>query len=142
MKMYGDERVNVLQKAVRFLYNEKCKYCGFIRFTEYEDGLVSVIEPQNFVLPILANHFASRYNAETFLIYDKTHKAGLIHKDLKSEIVRIDKLTLAETDDNEKMYEDLWKQFYNTIAIKERHNEKCRQTHMPKRYWNNMTELC
>lgn len=35
----------------------------------------------------------------------------------------------------------LWKRFYDTIAIKERLNPKCRMTQMPQRYWKTMTEF-
>ncbi|MDD3767152.1 MAG: TIGR03915 family putative DNA repair protein [Eubacteriales bacterium] len=38
-------------------------------------------------------------------------------------------------------YARLWKAFYDSIAINERRNEKCRMSHMPKRYWKNMTEM-
>ena len=41
----------------------------------------------------------------------------------------------------EAQYRRLWKTFYDTIEIKERHNPKLRQTHMPKRYWETMTEF-
>ena len=48
---------------------------------------------------------------------------------------------MAPPDEKEANYRLLWKRFYDTIAIKERENPKLRQTHMPKRYWNTMTEF-
>ena len=48
------------------------------------------------------------------------------------------KINLSE---NEKEYRRLWKQFYDTVEIKERHNERCRMTLMPKRYWKYLTEF-
>ena len=44
-------------------------------------------------------------------------------------------------DEAEERYRALWKQFYRTIAIESRENPRCRMTHMPKRYWENMTEM-
>ncbi len=41
----------------------------------------------------------------------------------------------------EERYRELWKGFYDTIAIKERHNPRCRMTMMPKRYRGHMTEF-
>jgi hypothetical protein len=35
----------------------------------------------------------------------------------------------------------LWKNFYDTIAIKERFNPKCRMNFMPKRVWANLPEM-
>ena len=35
----------------------------------------------------------------------------------------------------------VWTQFYKTLEIKARHNEKGRMTHCPKRFWADMVEL-
>ena len=48
---------------------------------------------------------------------------------------------MAPPDETEARYRLLWKRFYDTIAIKERENPRCRMTNMPKRYWNTMTEF-
>ena len=48
---------------------------------------------------------------------------------------------MAPPDETEARYRLLWKRFYDTIAIKERYNPKCRMTQMPKRYWGTMTEF-
>ena len=48
---------------------------------------------------------------------------------------------MAPPDEIEANYRILWKRFYDTIAIKERENPRGRMTHMPKRYWNTMTEF-
>ena len=36
---------------------------------------------------------------------------------------------------------ELWKNFYKTIAIKERTNERCRMNFMPKKYWKYIIEM-
>ena len=41
----------------------------------------------------------------------------------------------------ELQYRRMWQTFYDTIAIQGRENPRCRMTHMPKRYWDNMTEF-
>ena len=35
----------------------------------------------------------------------------------------------------------MWRSFYHTISIEGRYNPNCRMTHMPKRYWGDMTEF-
>lgn len=35
----------------------------------------------------------------------------------------------------------MWKDFYDTVAVEGRENEKCRMTHMPKRFWKYMPEF-
>ena len=43
--------------------------------------------------------------------------------------------------DDEKTFEELWIEFYNTIGIKERKNDRCRMNFMPKKYWKYITEM-
>lgn len=137
----ADETVHSLRKAVQFATHEAHLLCGFIRFSEQNGTLASIITPKNWVLPLLRDHFCSRYNTETFLIYDKTHQMALVHQPGKTEIFPLEQFSLEEADDTEAQFRRLWKRFYNTIGIEGRYNPKCRMTHMPNRYWENMTEF-
>ena len=38
-------------------------------------------------------------------------------------------------------YEELWKVFFDAIAIEERRNEKCQMNHVPKWYRKHMNEF-
>lgn len=127
--------------AERHMMGERHLLTGFIRFADYGEGLAATITPKNFVLPFLAGHFIARFPKEDFLIFDKTHKAALIYQGGKAEIIPVDEMTLPEVPPEEARYQAMWKTFYNTIAIEARYNPKCRMTHMPKRYWGNMTEF-
>lgn len=141
MSMLTDDTVSSLQKAVRHLTSESHKFKGFVRFSVYGEVLVAVIEPKNFVLPLISQHFCDRFRNESFMIYDKTHSMALVYRMQKAELIYVDELTLPEADGSEVEYRRLWKQFYKTIAIKGRNNPKCRMTLMPKRYWGQMTEF-
>jgi probable DNA metabolism protein len=141
MTMLTADPVNSLQKAVRRLRYESHKFLGFVRFSVYGEVLAAVIEPQNFVLPLLAPHFCDRGRNEEFMIYDKTHRMALIYQGQKAELIPVDELTLPEADGPEIEYRRLWQQFYNTIAIEGRNNPRCRMNLMPKRYWGQMTEF-
>lgn len=141
MTMLTDDTVNALQKAVRHLTSESHKFKGFVRFSVFGEVLVAVIEPKNFVLPLLSPHFCDRYRNEAFMIYDKTHSMALIYRSQKAELMFVDELTLPEADGSEVEYRRLWKQFYKTIGIEARYNPRCRRTLMPKRYWSQMTEF-
>lgn len=141
MNMLADDRVNDLQKRVRQLTNESHKYTGFVRFSVYGQVLAAVIEPKNYVLPLMISHFCDRFRNENFLIYDKTHRVALIYQNYRAELVELDDFILPQPDGTEEEYRRLWKQFYDTIAIEGRYNPRCRMTHMPKRYWGEMTEF-
>lgn len=141
MEMLSDDVVHTMVKAVRHLDRESHLFKGFIRFSIFNDILVAEIEPKNYVLPLLLQHFCERYPEERFLIYDKTHGMALVYQPYQSAIIPIDDLSLPEPDEAEESYRALWQVFYNTIEIKGRHNPKCRMNLMPKRYWKYMTEF-
>lgn len=137
----ADPTVDTLQKAVRHLGNESHLLKGFIRFSSFGDALVAEIEPKNIVLPLLSWHFRSRYPEERFLILDKTHGMALVYRPHTARIVPVEELVFPEPDETEQAMRTLWKQYYDTIEIKGRHNPRCRMGHMPKRYWGNLTEF-
>ena len=126
---------------MRKLYNEAHMYKGLIRFSDVGQGMVAEIEPKNFVLPLIAPHFCSRFRNETFLIYDKTNHAALIWQQHTAKLVPVDALTLPPPTSEEQVVRRLWKRFYDTIAIEARRNPVCQRTHMPKRYWACLTEM-
>ncbi len=136
-----DETVHALTVAVRHLTHEAHLFQGFVRFSETNGVLTAQIEPKNIVLPLLARPFAERYPGERFLIYDKTHGMVLLHQDHKVHICGAEAFEQPQPDEEELKFRELWRLFYKTIEIKERHNPRCRMSHMPKRYWNCMTEF-
>ncbi len=139
--MVADPLVARVNKAIQHLGGEAHLYTGFVRFSNINGVLVAQIEPKNYVLPILAPHFCVRFNAERFLIHDKTHGQALVYQNRRHEIFPLSQLELATPDETEKDYRGLWKMFFETIAIEERKNPVCQRGHMPKRYWNMLTEM-
>lgn len=133
--------VDKVEKAVQQVRHEAHLYTGFVRFQEINRVLAAEIEPKSFVLPILAGHFCDRYPMESFVIVDKTHNMALAYSNGKKEIFPFDTYELPAMSDKEREIQALWKRFYDTIAIEGRINPKCRRSHMPKRFWNKLTEL-
>ncbi|WP_371381132.1 TIGR03915 family putative DNA repair protein [Sporomusa aerivorans] len=141
MNMLTEDIVNKLFKAVQHLERESHLFKGFLRFSIINNVLVGEIEPKNYVLPLLVQHFCERYPEERFLIHDKTHGMGLVYRPYQSAVISIEELELPEVDEDEKTFRELWQLFYDTIAIQGRYNPQCRMSHMPKRYWKYMTEF-
>ena len=137
----GDTVMVPLLDAEKHLLREAHLLKGFVRFSDVGGALVATITPKNYTLPFIAQHFVQRYRDEQFMIFDKTNKAALVYRNGKSEILRIDNVEFPEVSESEARYQALWKEFYKTIAIKGRENPRCRMTHMPKRYWENMLEV-
>lgn len=124
--------------------HEALRMLEFIRFKNIEDSLYySAIEPDHNLLPIITNHFKNRLPDQNFIIHDiKRNQASVYNK---KEWVVI-KLTREEGDklqnkSDQAFYENLWRDYFASIAIKERKNEKLQKSHMPKRYWKHMIEM-
>lgn len=141
LKNQSDPVYHPLVKAIRHMNGELEKLRGFVRFSDYNGILGGEIEPKNRVLPLLRGHFCNRYANESFFIYDRTHRELLLYAEGRSRIVPVDTLQLTLPGEEEIRYRTLWKCFYETIAIQERTNPRCQNTHMPKRYRNTMTEF-
>ena len=139
--MVGHPQVAPLFAASRALHNEVHLLSGFIRFSDHDGALVSVIRPKNFVLPFLEPHFSRRFPYEKYMIYDETHCYALVAAGGQSRLVETEAVQLPPPDAAELQFRALWKQFYDTVEIAARHNPKCRMTHVPKRYWDCMDEL-
>lgn len=137
----GDPAVAPLLAAERHLLREAHLLKGFVRFADAGGALVAAISPKNDVLPYIAKHFLLRYENENFMIFDKTHKTALVSQSGRADIIRVERVDFPDASPGEAKYQALWKKFYDTIAIEGRENPRCRMTHMPKRYWENMVEV-
>ena len=133
--------VNQVHKAVQALNSEAHLFSGCVRFSQLEGVLVGEITPKNQVLPLLRPHFCLRFPQESFLLYDRTHRQALVHRPGKWAILDGEDFQPPPPGEEELAYRRMWRAFYDTIAIQSRCNPKCRMTHMPKRYWENMTEF-
>lgn len=141
LRNYADPVYAPVARALRHMNGELEKLRGFVRFSDYGGVLGAEIEPKNQVLPLLRRHFCDRYANEAFFIYDRTHKELLVYANRHARILYVDCLQLALPGDEEVAFRRLWKRFYETVAIRERHNPRCQDTFMPKRYRDTMTEF-
>ncbi len=138
----NDKYVAAVLDAARSVVNEAHKLKGFIRFAELEGGILyGEISPRSHALPCLASHFTSRYPGRPFVINDLTHGECLVYNGHECGIREAGRVPSLKFTESEMEYRRLWKEFYDTVEIKERHNEKCRMTNMPKRYWKHLTEM-
>jgi len=116
----------------------------FMRFKETKDGvLYGEFGPVNNCLPIVANHFADRFNGLKWLIRDKKRNTAAVFDgenfiltDIPAEIPRT-----IEFSDDENDIIALWKMFHKTIANESRVNPKLQTQLLPKRYRQFMTEF-
>jgi len=139
--MLADDTVRTIVKTAKNVGSESHFYKEFLRFSEYNGALVAIIEPKNFVLPMIVHHYCDRFPNEQFLIYDETHKYALIYQNGECTIRQLEHFEVPKACENEEKYRKLWIRFYDTIAIESRINPKLRINNMPKRYWKHLTEF-
>ena len=139
--MLANDTVRAITKCAQNVSRESGYFLEFLRFSDYNGALVAIIEPKNFVLPMISGHFCDRFPSEQFLIYDKSHKVAFVYYNEEEHLIPLAHLELPEAGAKEDEIRALWKQFYDTIAIEGRINLKLRMNNMPKRYWTHMTEF-
>ncbi|MHB8128638.1 MAG: TIGR03915 family putative DNA repair protein [Mobilitalea sp.] len=142
----SNEVVNNLFRVNKNVSYEAHHLLGFVRFSEQENGLLtSVIHPKNHVLSLITPHFADRLPQERFLIYDENRKMASFHVPgsqwILAEVPVLDQERLKEISFQEDEYRDLWKAFFDHIAIKERINPKLQRNNLPLRFRGDMTEF-
>ncbi|MBR5306844.1 MAG: TIGR03915 family putative DNA repair protein [Oscillospiraceae bacterium] len=140
-KIVTDEDVDWLLKSHRHLQREKHLYLGLVRFYKAGDVYISVIKPKNKILPLIAHHFTSRFAHQSFMIYDAANRQALMYNQMQATIIQAENIELPPVCDDEMDMQRLWKLFYDTIAIKERDNPRCRMNFMPKRTWDMLPEM-
>ena len=136
--------INQTIKIVKYVNHEAHKLKGFLRFKQIQNKFYyAEIEPSNNIIEILGSHFKKRLNLEPWIIHDLKRDRYAVY-DLKkvvylteNDILKLD----IKIESNEEKYEELWKTFFKTIAIKERKNLKCQMNFMPKKYWKHLIEM-
>ena len=118
------------------------KLKGLLRFVEVGNNLFyASIHPDNNIIEPLGHHFINRLPNQFFIIHDKYRNLCFLYNGQTYQIVDSTNINIPQFTENEKLYQDLWKAFFKTIAIKERKNPKCQMQYMPKKYWKDLIEM-
>lgn len=141
---YGDSALEMVKYGAVMRYKEISKRLGreinrfqeIIRFHEINEQLyIAHIEPKSRIILALGPIFQDRMPSENWMIVDDVNKEAVVHVKNENfyhrrlsdeEMIR---LSLTEKENDE--YTDLWKTFFETIAIKERTNPVCQRTLFP-----------
>ncbi|SNX53116.1 TIGR03915 family putative DNA repair protein [Thermoanaerobacterium sp. RBIITD] len=136
----SNETVFNVHKIRQKVSHESHKMIELIRFKEIKKGLYyAKIHPDYNVLCLIVPHFASRFQNQYFMINDIRRNITAIYD--KNDWIITDMLpeNIMLTNDEEN-YENLWKVYYENIAIKERKNPRLQRQNMPKKYWDLLVE--
>jgi probable DNA metabolism protein len=147
---FGDPDVLMIRKVDRQICKEAERMSQFIRFQKTADGIYfAAVDPQFNVIPVIINHFETRYADQPWIIYDSGRNYGFYYNTKETVVItltseKIDPATGKVNEDalagDEKLFQQLWKQYFRSICIEERRNVRLQMQHMPKRYWKYLTE--
>ena len=145
---YSHAAVLKIAQVSKKVHRERHCMEAFVRFQLTKDGLYyAVVEPDYNVLPLLVAHFKNRYADQRWLIYDGKRKWGIYYDLNEVEMVELQfsdevKQNGSQTSFNEEepLYQSLWKTYFGSVNIKARKNTKLHIQHMPKRYWKHLPE--
>jgi len=133
--------VNEMNKIVSRVKLESHRMLGLVRFSSVEgDTFYAEIEPDNDILPLISGHFFRRMPGEKWIIHDKKRGTAAINRNGRTEILCIKPDRTPDSDLSEDIYSGLWKNFYSSIAIKDRTNPRLQKQFMPVRYWKHLVE--
>ncbi len=149
---FGDDDVLRIKDIAQKVGADARKLIQFVRFQETADGIwFAPVSPRYNVLSLIVPHFRSRYADQPWIIYDTVRNAGLYYdthtvqeisfsqKDLSE--LKSGKLDNEKLSDEEAFFQKMWKEYFQSITIKERINLKLQRQHMPKRYWKYLPEI-
>lgn len=141
-KLHADPIVYEFQQIDRQVANEAHRLKGLVRFSYLEGGIAySGIEPDHQILELLADHFADRLKNNPFIIHDIRRNRAVVASGGIWYLTYFTGEELPELCSDEKKYQSLWKKYFETIAIRERTNPRCRRNMMPARYHRHLTEI-
>lgn len=132
----------------RNVQNEVYRFIEILRFHEISKNpsiLLAKMEPKHRITAQVTTHFNDRFNAENFIIFDKTHNEASFHSSNGEWEVRI--LTDEEADkldeysEKDEKYAGLWKVFFKSISVEERKSHKNQRTNLPIYLRKHMNEF-
>lgn len=138
--------IDVVSETLRIsnqVKGEAHRMKGFLRFKKMNNFYYATMEPTHNIIWIITRHFKERLKDECWIIKDSKRGIYAIYDTKKVTYLKendVIKLNL-DLSSEEALFEDLWKTFFKTVAIKERTNLKCQMNHAPKKYWKNMLEM-
>ncbi len=120
---------------------EAHRFLGILRFKKLNNGLYySKIEPDNNITMIIAEHFEQRMSDQPWIIHDIKRNVFALYDTYQVIFVKED-ISISIDNGEDKVFEELWKSYFKTIAIEDRRNPRLQKQFLPRRYWKNLTEM-
>lgn len=134
--------VEPLHRLTRSVRNEQHRMLQFLRFEHLDNGVwFARCNPSASVVPLIMDWFSGRFNTQPFIIFDEVHDIAGVYGGRDWYLVTTESLDLPDHASEERLMQQAWKRFYDTVAVEARYNPELRRQFMPKRLWKNLTEM-
>ena len=136
-----EDEVSAVHEAGRKVEWESHKMLGLIRFRELEGGIFyAPIGPDHNIVSLVAPHFAERLSDQTWMIHDVKRDIAAVYNKTDWTIAVIRQKKALPLHGDELEFQRLWKQYFQSIAIRSRRNPGLQRQYMPSRYWRYLVE--
>jgi probable DNA metabolism protein len=146
---FTDADVLEVKKIAGKVSRERERLMQFARFQKTADGIFfAPVSPLYNALPLSLPYFTGRFADQQWLVYDVRRRYGYYY-DLAAvaEVTiaggvhlpggRLEESLMAQ---DEKLFQDMWKDYTLSLAIRERLNPRLQRQNMPRRFWKFMPE--
>lgn len=137
-----NDAVLTIDKICHKVTREKHLMLGILRFKMLENGILyGSLEPDYNIVGMLAPHFASRMGNENWVIHDIKRNVAVFYNKQEwvvRDLVLEDDLIIHEDEED---YQEMWKSYYEHMAIESRKNLRLKKNYMPMRYWKHLVEI-
>lgn len=141
LEMLSFEAVRRADDCMRRVGIELHRMKGFLRFFETESGaLYAAFSPDNDIVDLLVPHFRARLPRFPFVIHDVKRKKAAVWDTQNVFLAPLDKAeVLIAADEND--WQNLWRQYYESVNIPSRERLKQMRGYLPVRYMKFMPEF-
>ena len=138
---FSDETVMKFYDLIKSVSDETHLLKGFIRFSQTQEGIYYAhVRPDADVVALLLPHFAERFKNMRFAIHDEARNVIALYNGFERKVVKLNGPITVNIGKNEEELQSLWREYYNSVNIKERENIRLMQHYMPKKYQTNLFE--
>lgn len=122
--------------------NEAHLMLGFLRFSKTQNQIYyAEFRPSNDVLELICPHFKRRFKNEKFIIHDTKRNLMGAYNGKELIIFKSDYPITIHLDKEEIEFQNLWKNYFNSVNISGRKNLKQQDNYLPRRYRADMVEF-
>lgn len=140
-----DPRILAVRKLDEKVCFEISRFLGFVRFRRAAEHLwYAPVNPDADIVGFLGPHFADRFSGQSFLIHDVKRDTAFWHAEGSCGLAALSAMPAALRErlgrDAEPEVTELWKRYFERIAIPERRNPRLQARLLPRRYRPYLTE--